>query len=337
MSGLRELSDSALLSGTKDLCRARSQSSAVLIERIAEIERRKLHLKQSYSSMFSFCVRELGLSEEVAYKRIRVARLANRFPQALEALRDHRIHLRGLVMIAPHMTQENADELLAAACGHTRREIELMLAARFPKDLPKTEIRRLPAPPVASSGASESKDEKPLAFVPPPTPARRAGTAPISESQFKLQVVADRDTHACVMEVVEMLRHRVPDGDLNEVVKLAFLAFRDQLRKERFGVGRKRRGQSGRRGGKRTRHIPDAVKAQVWERDEGRCTYVGVDGKRCGSTSFIEFDHYPTPWSEGGTNTADNLRLLCQPHNRLVGEKEFGKKAMRPRAVSRSS
>ena len=34
----------------------------------------------------------------------------------------------------------------------------------------------------------------------------------------------------------------------------------------------------------RTRHIPDDVKREVWDRDGGRCT-------RCGATDYLEFDH----------------------------------------------
>ena len=51
-----------------------------------------------------------------------------------------RLHLSGLVLLAPYLTPENAEGLIQAACGKTRREIERMLSERFPQleslDLP---------------------------------------------------------------------------------------------------------------------------------------------------------------------------------------------------------
>lgn len=52
------------------------------------------------------------------------------------------------------------------------------------------------------------------------------------------------------------------------------------------------------------RTIPHAVKKDVWERDRGRCQV-------CGSPSDLGFV-YIIPLSEGGTNSPENLLLLCQ-------------------------
>jgi hypothetical protein len=57
--------------------------------------------------------------------------------------------------------------------------------------------------------------------------------------------------------------------------------------------------------------ISDDVKTAVWRRDEGRCT-------RCGSVESLEFDHV-IPLSMGGSNTARNIQLLCEPCNRSKG------------------
>lgn len=58
--------------------------------------------------------------------------------------------------------------------------------------------------------------------------------------------------------------------------------------------------------------IPAHVRAAVWYRDEGRC-------KPCGDSFApdvpLHLDHI-TPWSAGGPDTTDNLRLLCETHNR---------------------
>ena len=64
------------------------------------------------------------------------------------------------------------------------------------------------------------------------------------------------------------------------------------------------------------RAIPAAVKRQVWERDQGRCSYVDRDsGRRCGSRYLLQVDHV-FPYALGGSAEPDNLRLLCAAHHR---------------------
>lgn len=63
------------------------------------------------------------------------------------------------------------------------------------------------------------------------------------------------------------------------------------------------------------RHIPTKLKAAIWKRDNGRCTY-----KNCESTHFLEYDHIK-PLARGGKTEANNLRLLCRTHNQLEAGK----------------
>jgi len=70
------------------------------------------------------------------------------------------------------------------------------------------------------------------------------------------------------------------------------------------------------------RHIPNAVRHQLVERDGLRCTYRGGDGQRCTATAFLQI-HHEHAWAKGGADTPDNLRLLCAHHNQLLAEQEF--------------
>src|SRR5207249_3311146 len=86
---------------------------AALLVHLGEIEERKLYLDWSFSSMFAYCVEELGFSEDVACNRINVARAARRMPIILEVLRSGKVHLAGLRLLAPHLTIENQEKVLA--------------------------------------------------------------------------------------------------------------------------------------------------------------------------------------------------------------------------------
>lgn len=61
-------------------------------------------------------------------------------------------------------------------------------------------------------------------------------------------------------------------------------------------------------GPSRTRRISSATRREVWARDGGHC-------RSCGSTVDLELDHI-IPFSRGGSNTAQNIELLCRPCNR---------------------
>lgn len=55
--------------------------------------------------------------------------------------------------------------------------------------------------------------------------------------------------------------------------------------------------------------IPEAVRSEVWRRDDGRCV-------RCESREQLEFDHI-IPVSRGGATSVRNLQLLCKQCNRV--------------------
>ena len=56
-----------------------------------------------------------------------------------------------------------------------------------------------------------------------------------------------------------------------------------------------------------SRHIPQDVRHQVWQRDRAKCV-------ECGSDQYLEFDHV-IPHSRGGANTLNNVQLLCRRCN----------------------
>ena len=66
------------------------------------------------------------------------------------------------------------------------------------------------------------------------------------------------------------------------------------------------------------RYIPSKVRHRVWMRDQGKCTYVCPKTKRrCISEHLLQIDHIK-PFSLGGSNEVDNLRLLCANHNQFM-------------------
>src|SRR5262245_48202074 len=121
-----------------------NRAAAVVLAYIAEFDFRRLYRPEGYTSMYHYCLGRLHLSEEAAYKRIQAARAARAFPAILPALADSRLHLAAVCLLAPHLTAENAVDLLGAAAAKTKHQIEEMLARIFPSSEMLPMVERIP-------------------------------------------------------------------------------------------------------------------------------------------------------------------------------------------------
>ena len=70
-----------------------------------------------------------------------------------------------------------------------------------------------------------------------------------------------------------------------------------------------------------TRYISKQIKVDVTKRANNCC-------ELCGSVHALEFDHI-TPYSQGGSSSMGNIRLLCRNCNLREGIKTFGKTKMK--------
>ncbi len=145
---LTQVSDRALIRDLKSLVMQDRAATAAMLAHIAEVDSRKLYVPAGYSSMHVYCVEELRFSDETAYKRIRVARNARRFPSIFTALAEGRLNLSSVILLAPYLTESTVD-LIEAAAHKKNCEIQTLLAERFPQpDLPtRMEVVGAASPP----------------------------------------------------------------------------------------------------------------------------------------------------------------------------------------------
>src|SRR5439155_21060236 len=94
-----------------------------------------------------------------------------------------------------------------------------------------------------------------------------------------------------------LLSHQLPSGDIAQVVDRALDALIAQLEKQKFAATARPRVHT-RRSACNQRHIPAHVKRDVWERDQGQCTFVSDTGRRCESRKLLEYDQGPR-WGGG--------------------------------------
>jgi len=82
------LSDDELLATVKGLATSERRATAALVRSLMELDVRRLHLGEGYSSLFTYCTQALHLAEGAAYNRIEAARAARRLSRRCDLCRQ---------------------------------------------------------------------------------------------------------------------------------------------------------------------------------------------------------------------------------------------------------
>ena len=299
---LGDLSNAQLLESLKSLCGQGRAVLARLLSHLGEVQARRLHLEAACPSMLQFCVRRLGMSEDEACRRIQVARLARRFPDVLVRIERGDLTLSTIALLHDALTEATYEELVDAAAGKTKAEVQALLAKRFPApDVPAaiTPIRTQPPMPALGVDAVPA-----LAAAPGPQ------LTPLSETRHKVQFTASDELRKKLEHARDLMRHANAEGDLAVVIERAVDLLLEKLEKQRLGKTsrpRPSREQSD------PARISQATRRAVFERDGERCTFTDAERHRCRATTWLELDHV-VPRARGGTSDARNLRVRGKDH-----------------------
>jgi hypothetical protein len=277
-------------------------ATADLLRVLIEFDRRRLYLGEGFASLYAYCTQALHYSEHAAFNRIEVARAAARWPQLLACLEDGSLHLAGARLLAPHLTDENIEQVLAEARHRSKREIE-EVAGRL---------------------------------------AQRPILVAVDAEQYRLYLTISRQTRDTLRQVQALIRHQIPEANAALIFERALAVLLEKLQQQRFAATAQPRTSvdaaalpagdktpTPAAGAPRRRQIPAAVRRAVWERDRGQCAFVGRQG-RCGERTLLEF-HHRVPHAAGGGATAENIELRCRAHNGYEAELYFGKELIRRR------
>jgi hypothetical protein len=324
------------------LARCEREATAALIVHLAEFDARRLFEGAGYSSLFRYCRKVLHLSEDAVYNRIKTARAARRYPVIVNRLESGALSLTTVRLLAPRLTPENHQELLAAASGKGKQAVEELLACRFPQPDVAARVRKLPSRPmtaaleVSPAGAPTPNTRPPVsdgaplaagagsaaaALVLPAPAAPRAVVRPLAPERYEIRFTASAETREKLRVAQDLLGHAIPSGDLAQVFDRALTLLVADLSKRKFADTarpRRNRGQSD-----ESRNVPADVKRLVDKRDKRRCAFVAANGRRCDERRFLEF-HHVVPYAAGGLPTAENVQLRCRAHNGYEADLFFG-------------
>lgn len=324
---LSAFSNEVLEHRLKRLVRRESCNTVQILKHLAEVERRELHLRNGYASLWDYATRGLKYSEPGAHRRISSARALARYPQLEALLIERRINLSTLSLVAKLLSPGNLDSVMAEVIDRTKEQVEEFVkgqrpVARVIEKVTPVIVLKSPERTVTSSrepvslsvGVSAGPVSK---SVVPPLP--ESSPQPSVVQTFKIQCALSDEGYRKLKEVQSLLSHNATSiGDVVERLCDDFLRKHSPVREVKRTCSFPKEG---------SRYIPRALKKAVWERDGGCCSYVGPDGTRCGSTFQVQVDHVH-PFALGGKTELGNVRCLCSSHNAFAAREVFGRPFM---------
>jgi hypothetical protein len=251
-----------------DLVRSERHLVVQFVIELADFAKRELYRELGYTSLFNYCLRQLGLSKSSAFRRSEVARLIARFPVIANRLAQGRLSIRALVELREVLTEENHASVLGRAEGISQEEAQILAVKYRPKPVPRDVVRALPMPIVPRDVAQASAPVQ-LAAPPvvsaetdphllaPEVPQPLAADAmvstetgapprphevvkPLTPDLRRLNVTVTAEFIAELEQVRVALSHVCPDGNFERVVREAFKLVLERDRKRKAQTDRPR-------------------------------------------------------------------------------------------------
>ncbi|MCB9891403.1 MAG: HNH endonuclease [Planctomycetes bacterium] len=362
---VEQLSDDELRSQAPRLAGITLKHTAELIAHISVIADKQA-FRPEYTSLFTYCINELGLSEGETHVRTQVANVCRRHPELLDSLGANRMSLTVAGKLSPHLNQENASELIAACEGMTRRQVEEYLVQfKHGKEVtpgiravPSTNT--LPAPTTEEANHEPTTEGSSVPSLPVPSfhrPVRRI--EPVKPDVFNFRFAASGASKNKLERLAEVVGVVDVTGKLAELLDMAIehaLDARDPQRKLERRRKREARKASSDQGPNAapasasprpdevaiaiesappvipskppSRYVSSELRELVFERANYRCEFVTGGGVRCDERTGLQIDHI-VPHGLHGPTVLANLRCFCGVHNRWAAEQVYGEEFMR--------
>jgi 5-methylcytosine-specific restriction endonuclease McrA len=292
---VKSLSNPELLERFNKLVRTERKITHLVLECVAEIDRRQLYTQKAYSSLFDYLVNEVGYSPSAANRRIASARLLREVPEMAEKIETGALNLSQLskVQQAIRAVQKNENrkmevaekrELLSKIENTSQQKTELILAQEL--NLPVEAIEK------TKQHRAESVTL----------------TVTLSKEQMKL-----------LKKVGDLISHAVPEKKWAMV--LTYLAQKEMDRRTKVPPKLKQQAMTENTTSvaevktmKKRPNIPAPLRKSLLH-PNAKCEFKNSEGKLCQSTRFLQIDHIKSV-SRGGGNELENLQVLCGVHNR---------------------
>jgi len=129
---LNHLSDQALLENTLVLVKREKEILSEILIHLQEVQRRRLYCELSCGSLFQYCVKYLGYSEDQTYRRINALKLIREIPTVHDQISKGELTLSTLTVAQSLFKLDanvNRREVLSALTNKSKREAEKIVSA----------------------------------------------------------------------------------------------------------------------------------------------------------------------------------------------------------------
>ena len=288
MTNVKKLTNQELIAKLKFLVAEEKKNIAAQIVLLKEVRKRKMALEMGYSNLLEFCVGELGLTRDQALKRSQAATAVEKEPVFLDMLKKGETSVSSLCLIAPKLTEKTQEEIRAFVPGKTKREVE--------------------------------------AFV---STLKRDGTREDRPQTIKVVLDVEPEILEKLQRARKLLKKNKAHVSNEDILKEALellLDKKDPVRKAERVCKRSVKKNSDapeHMPKKRSRYIPMAQRHNLYSGPRKQCSYVSPTSRRCQEMHGLEIDHIHM-FSQGGSHSPENLRLLCPNHNKFLSERALG-------------
>ena len=317
----RSLTDTQLIAGATTAVANERRITAETIKYFFEVNRRRLHLKMGYDSLFTMLRKHWGFCEPTAQLRKNAVFLMQDVPDVIEKIESGEMPVTVAANIQSFLYAEKRSdraysreakiELIETCSGKSARDVQKEFVRRNP-EIEKREVVRV-------------TDENHV----------RVSHSISNKIEAKLQRIKLLWSHVEPNMSREQLLDRMAEITLDQI---------DPVRKAACAESRKARTLSKLDssspttvvdggvaydpfGGdqlpapevRKSRCVSQADRNEIHRANsEKGCEFVdSASGRKCGSKFQLQLDHI-VPFSHGGTNEAANLRVICAAHNRHV-------------------
>jgi len=277
------------------------KNEAEILELIAQADQtRDFLILMQYPSLFSYCVKEVGLTDAEAYNFLALYKKSKEIPALTEAIHSGEVSVSKLRHVCPVINQENQKLWIEKAKTQTNKNLIDEVAKVSPYTKKKEVVKQ----------AGEGMKRLSLDVSPE-----------LMETLVRLQEVLKLDNLTQVIEVAvkETLERKDPvkkaeraEARTKKKEAEALVKETDKVVSEAESVSRQAR-----------KALPKAIVHAINRRDRGQCCYYGMRNSRCDSRHRVEI-HHIEPISRGGKDTVENLVTLCHDHHKLIHETFFG-------------
>jgi hypothetical protein len=299
-----------------------------------------IYAKLKYSSLFDYCVKNLGYSEATAYRRINCLKLIKEMPEISKKLKTGKVTVSSLSTLQSFIKHEKKhnnkiysdqkkQELLFKIENKTKKQTEKVLTEISPKF---------------------TKQDKERIITP-------------TETEIRFNI--NEKTKKKLEKIKELISHKNPNPSYEELFDYMADIVIDKIdpeKKAKRSLGRQNKQKTANTKSadncctsssqrklqadmmtdncctsssqrklqtkKPSRYIPAYVKNHIIKHLGWKCSYVNpTTGERCNSKHSLEFEH-KIPFAMGGKNSIANVTLLCKTHNQLAAVKAYGKAKM---------